>query len=180
MRSLSPLTATLLVSGLVALAVWGGFAFVFVRVRAGTAELGKMEGELAYAAQKESLLRSVKAIVADTAGERAALERYAVGKDGIVPFLNLIESAGARAGVTTEVTSVSIDADANPGAVFDALKVTAYGDGDFGSAFAFLTLLEELPYAVSAKNVSVAKKTDPEAKGVWRAVVTFTIPKVKP
>ncbi len=178
MQRIPPIIIGLAVSGALALLGWGAYAFALSYIRAEGVKLAALEGELAHAAQKEGVLKSVKTIVADTAPDRATLEGYFVGKEGIVPFLELVEEAGRRAGVKTEVTSVSLDRSTDRDASFENLRVSVKGDGGFGDVFALLVMLEELPFGVRVQNVSITERTDPNAAG-WRVVLTFIVPKLK-
>ncbi len=114
MRRVPPIILGLAVSGALALIGWGAYAFAFSYVRAEWEKLSVLEGDLAHASQKEAVLTSVKSIVADTAPERMTIEGFFVGREGVVSFLELVEEAGKRAGVETEVTSVSLDRSTDP------------------------------------------------------------------
>lgn len=178
MQRIPPIAIGLIISGTLALVGWGAYAFALSYVRAEGAKLAALEGELAHAAQKESVLKSVKTIVVDTAPDRATLEGHFIGKEGIVGFLELVEEAGRRAGVKTEVTSVSLDRSAEQSVSSEHLRISVKGDGSFTGVFALLIMLEELPFGVRVQNVNIAERTDPNAAG-WRIVLTFTVPKLK-
>jgi hypothetical protein len=178
MQRIPPIFIGLAVSGALALLGWVLYGFAFSYVRSESAKLTLLEEDVAHAAQKEHVLKSVKAIVADTAPERATLEGFFVEKEGIVPFLELVERVGEHAGVKTEVTSVSLEQHKTKDALVEDLRISVKGDGSFSGVFAFLVMVENLPFGVRVQNTNITKRTEPNTSG-WRIVLTFTVPKLK-
>ncbi len=177
MQRVPPIFIGLAISGALAVLGVAGYVLMFSYVRAEGAKLAALEQELTHATQKESVLKSVKTIVTDTALDRATLERSFIGKEGIVPFLELVEGAGERAGVKTQVTSVSIERDAGKDVSFERLRVSVTGEGSFSQVLAFFVIVEGLPFGVHTEGANISEKAWPDAAG-WRGTFTFTAPKL--
>lgn len=151
-------------------AALGGYGALFAQVKAKSentsALLNKIDAETAEA----NLLASTKTLVADTAALREQFRSFSVSREGVVPFIELLESTGRAVGVSVAITSV--DTAALPGSTaMEVLRVQVAGKGSWSGIVRFFGLLEFLPFEVTLEQAVVSS---PEG-ATWRLDATLTV-----
>ncbi len=151
-------------------AALGCYGVLFAQVKAKnentSALLNKIDTETAEA----NLLASTKTLVADTAALREQFRNFSVSQEGVVPFIELLESVGRTVGVSVAIKSV--DTAALPGSTtMEMLRVQVTGKGPWSGIVRFFGLLEFLPFEVTLEQAVVSN-----SEGVtWRLDATLTV-----
>lgn len=146
------------------------------------------EGQLAN-------LQSEKDLVSTTAPERDKLDGYFVPKDGVVPFLNLLQSLGDENNLKLKVMSVDIAPAVPASDIFETVKISFEGQGAWGNAYRMAALSKLVPEAVVLTRLDIVKldaaappadskpadsKTKTPAPGPqWKIVVDMSVLKLK-
>lgn len=141
-------------------------ALVFLVVRAIDKAVFVL-GEIAEETHKEENLRLLKNSVQNTEGSRVQMEALFVSEDGIVSFIERVESLGVLSHAQILLQSVSVDG--------GVLKLDVSAIGVFSEVFHFLTLLEKLPYRTVFEKVSILKLPEDKKGNGWQALVTFDL-----
>lgn len=84
--------------------------------------------------------------------DKDLIEAHFAKSSNVVPFLDTLESLGAKSGVKTEVTLVDIPNENN------VLMVEMKASGNFEGIYKFLLLLENSPYELEFVSVDVQKQ----------------------
>ncbi|MBI5004895.1 MAG: hypothetical protein HZC04_01780 [Candidatus Lloydbacteria bacterium] len=124
-------------------------------------------GEIAEETHKEENLRLLKNSVQNTEGDRAQIAALFVSEDGIVSFIERVESLGVSSHAQVLLQSVSVEG--------GVLKLDISATGAFSEVFHFLTLLEKLPYRTVFEKVSILKLPEDKKGNEWQALATFDL-----
>ena len=158
------------------------YVFFFLRIAEKNRMVSLLANDVDLITQKESKLRSIQSLVKDTEEERALLDDYFVSEEGVVGFIETIESFGAVAGTEIEVTSVEkgpLDASAKEAEpqVFELLRIGFKTSGSWRGVMHVLALLETLPYRVSITRATVeaVAAVDEEEPPAWNGFFTVTV-----
>ena len=128
----------------------------------------KIDAEIGF-----ELLRPLSAkLLKETQAKRETLNAFFVASDGVVGFIESVESLGNRAGVAVEITGVSIEAFPTPRRGSELLRLSVRADGDFKSVFYFFMLLESLPAPLEFERVSLEG-----SEGAWSGIFSFSVVK---
>ncbi|MBI5005256.1 MAG: hypothetical protein HZC03_01490, partial [Candidatus Lloydbacteria bacterium] len=127
-------------------------------------------GEIANESHKEENIRLLKKSIDNTGEERANIAARFVSEDGIVPFIERVESLGELSHAQVTLRSVSVEGEKN-----DMLKLELSIVGSFSEVFHFLTLAEHLPFKVSFEKTSMLKLPQERGQNKWEAVVTLDL-----
>ncbi len=171
------------------LIVAGAYAFVFIKIRAANQRIVTLSGVIDSEAKKKDSLHSAKDIVASTVKEREKLDSYFIPKDGIVAFLNFLQSLGGENNLQIKIDNVNI-APAKPvSKIFETVKISFSALGSWSDARRLVALSELLPYGASLEEVNLekvsagvpagfSKKTKTE-NGLWKLSASLSVFKLK-
>jgi hypothetical protein len=112
----------------------------------------------------------LRALYETTRLDRVKLQTYFVPADGVVDFIETLESLGPQAG--SKVTLSAIDAELPEKEIFGNARARIDVSGSWSAVMKTLTLAENLPYPIYISNVRM-DLTAPEGGGgtrVWRLV----------
>ena len=108
--------------------------------------------------KKTLQIKTLTDVVEKSKEDRAELDTYFLKTDGIVGFIEKIESLGSSAGITPDIKGVNVLGEG--GGVLDIQLETK---GSLRGTLQFLTLLELLPGALSFEKVFITESgTDKE------------------
>jgi len=177
-------TKTLFIVGLIAviigLALTYGFFLVIKQKVEATAS---KETELAGRESLEAQNRSLKLLLADVKPDIEKLSTRIIGPEGVVSFIEEIESLGKEIRVTTKIESVAIEPNEKLKETHELLKLTVLTQGNWHSVFQFLTMMETLPYKTIIDGVTFNRRSGGEegAAGgsVWNGSMTLRVLKQK-
>jgi hypothetical protein len=119
-----------------------------------SASLTLLEENLAAAEQQQNGSVAMKHLLSDTKEERTKLETYFIGKDGIVSFIESVESLGKLVNAKVSVNSIGVD-QGNGGNMFEYVTMNATAEGNFSNLFWFLSLVEHMPLKLEVSKVSL-------------------------
>lgn len=139
---LTAIVLNILVVGLVL------YALQFMKEK--SADVAMLAGQIQAYEQSGEKLKSIKHLVADTAGDREKMDSLFVSGDGIVGFIGKIESLGRHAGVSPELKSVDVTKDGG-----EALSLRFSTEGDWESTLYFLALVESVPMRIEVESVNL-------------------------
>jgi hypothetical protein len=161
------LLVTVMLLNVVALGCYG---VLFAQVKAKNENTSVLLNKIDAEATEAHLLASTKTLVSDTATLREQFRNFSVSREGVVPFIELLESAGKAVGVSVAINSV--DTETLPGSTtMEMLRVQVTGKGSWPDIVRFFGLLEFLPFEVALEQAIVSS-----SEGVlWRLAVTFTV-----
>lgn len=135
----------------------------------------------ALAGQKENL-KSVKKNVSETVAVRDELDNYFVPKDGVVKFLNLLQSLGNENHLALKVNSVGIEAAPLSPDIFEMIGANLEVSGTWPNVYRFASLVEMLPFKVYLHTVNLAKVSDKSVGSsplAWKGMFTIGVLKLK-
>ncbi|MEK7207916.1 MAG: hypothetical protein AAB699_00015 [Patescibacteria group bacterium] len=167
----------LVIAAAAALAAAGACVFLFVQIKEKNERVSALHNEIELAAREEQVLAGQKTLLRDTAKLREELRRYFVSPDGAVAFFELLESVGARAGVTVSIESVEAEARAETSRV-EELTLVLSAVGRWEDTLRFLGLLELMPLRLSIVQTALARVEGAHAS-LWRADLSLRVLKLR-
>ncbi|TSC67660.1 MAG: hypothetical protein G01um101472_345 [Parcubacteria group bacterium Gr01-1014_72] len=165
----------------------GAYTLLFLRVKEKNENLSSLQGKIQVASRKEEKIAAIKETLAETALLRQSLASYFVDEDGIVNFINLIETFATENNLIPSIKNVEQGGTPSKeaGEFTEGVRLTVEVKGSGRSVFHFLSLLETLPLHISFEQVSlesigeeaIGKKGD--TTPLWRGVIRFTVLQLK-
>jgi len=144
--------------------VYGVLVFLVIQtINKAVFVLGEISGET----HKEENLRMLKNSVQNTEKGRAQIAERFVSEDGIVSFIERVESLGALSHAQVVLQAVSVEG--------GVLKLDISATGAFSEIFHFLSLLEGLPYRTQFEKVSILKLPEDKKGNEWQTLVAFDL-----
>lgn len=151
------------------------YGVAFFIIRSENIEISQLRSDINTVLGKEQQLKSSKNIVYDTEEARAELDSYFISQDGVVDFLEKIESFGDRANVFVEIKSVEIEP-IGKSKVLDYLNVVVSVDGEWEDVFYLLNLIESQPLSISTNRMDLEEDKRGEE---WTLSLDFNVLKIK-
>ena len=167
----------LIIAALLALGSAGAYLYLYGMIESINGETATLTEQFSQSSTKQEQLRSVKALLADTATARAQVDLYFIGQDGVVDFLKTIEGLGKISRVALEVDSVNVEGAAK-GSVLEGVPIGVRFSGSFSNSMRFLYLLERFPVL---GGIRFARLThiDNTSSIPWSGTVTAHFSKLK-
>lgn len=140
---------------------------------------------------REQRLRSMRALLSDTAGDRAAVALYTVGSDATADFVTSLEKYATDGGLSVETDLVDIDTtNRKENSSFESLKISMKTEGSWVNNMLFLARLETLPYKIDFSRVLIEKVAaadiskpgnggKPATGSLWRQSIDMIVLKKK-
>ena len=147
-------------------------------MRAAQKHIAFATDELGSEAYRGDALKKKQSLIERTAEDRAALDKYFIDPDGVVPFIENIEALGAHAGASVEIRTVGIE-EAPEGALLERVSLQFRAEGTWESVFRLLTFVESLPISVTVKSVRFEILEGAEMGGQWRGVFDVSARKLR-
>jgi hypothetical protein len=94
------------------------------------------------------------ALYQDTAVNRNRLQSFLVSEENAVPFIDDVEAIGPASGATLSISSLSSGTDSVTS--HEAVTAQISVNGTWANVIRALQMVENLPYAVSVKSISLA------------------------
>jgi len=126
-------------------------------VKEKNAEVAALAGEIQARGQSTEELKSMKHLVEDTRSELEKIDSLFISGDGIVGFIERIESLGRHAKVSLELKSVDVTKGDG-----EVLSLRFSTEGDWESTLYFLALMESMPLRIEADGVNLRNVTRTE------------------
>jgi hypothetical protein len=161
-----------------ALTSFGGAVLIFLlvlsmyavwhsRVETRSAEVGRLENDLANKNQAVNRITSARATLERNNDPAHSLSKYFVAETDAAPFIALLEGVAEREGTELEVIAVSADGTK----VAPALLFTLGVEGSFNPLMQTLGIIEYAPYDISFVGMTLSKGE----KKLWRAEVRLRV-----
>ena len=134
--------------------VFGYFIFI---IRARGQQASQLINEADSATDQQGLAESIQTIKNSSKDDIAALEKYALSEDSLVPFIEFLETSGKSMGLTTHIASVNLTKpDARSATLIDQARIEIETDGAWNASIGFVHLLENLPTSVIITSSSMS------------------------
>ncbi len=173
---------------------WGGAFFLIFRINAQTAGVGFVVSEAQKDLAKDADLRAIKKSLEENDEKMRTLDSFFVPSDGVVDFIETLESIGERSGVELAIGTLSTEVNTkNPNDFKELLRLRLEATGSWGEVYGFLYRLESLPYHIVLENTAltlsasgeniffvagVTQRT-PSANEEWKGYFDVTVSKMK-
>lgn len=174
------------------------FGFLFWLIKSQNESIALLAGEVQQNSAKDDAVRSIRLLFDKNKDSLARLDSFFISKDGVVDFINSIDTLGKKYRVNLAIGEVTSEIDQKIKDDFkETLKLRLDASGSWGNVIDFLTALENLPYKIKVDQVSVglssasdkllfanASSTNPEVrkpgdKEEWKATYTISIIKLR-
>lgn len=168
---------TALLAALGALAILGVYVFLFVEIKKTNEEVSTLQNQLDIEVRQDQRLRSMKQLLADLEEELTMIDTYFIAPDGVVDFLEELESFGRIANTSVEVTSVGIeDEEGTASLPYNRLRVEFVSEGSWTSLVRLVSLLETLPFGVTINRSQLERLPN---STIWQGHISFIVLKRK-
>jgi hypothetical protein len=157
----------LILSILLFLAALAAYAFWYHALAAARGEADTLAAELSAKGASVQNAQAASRALADLGSAQDDVKGYFVAPDGIVSFLEGLQSLGAKLGARVAVVSVSANAAPRPHLDL-ALSVT----GSFASVMKTVGAIEYSPYDLVLKTVTIDTSSE---GGQWTAALTAAV-----
>jgi len=180
-------TKRLLVLLLVACAAAaGGYAYGFEYLVARGAQITVLNGKVATYTETNEEVNSLQTTLAKTEAGMNQVDGYFIPADGVVDFISSVENLATESGLSVSVDSVgAVDYGKDTAAFEEKLSLRISTEGSWAGTERFLSLVENLPYAVSVDGASIEKvenlQSSPsvEPTNAWKGEFEVSVPKLK-
>lgn len=134
---------------------------------AKSAEVASLESDIRTKTEKANRLAATRTMLADIAGDEAAIQGYFIPETGVVAFIDSLESHGRTLGGAVSVSSVSVDN--TPTLPLLTLSLTI--KGTFESVMRTLGAIEYAPYTLVVSELAIIQ----DDKNVWHADIKIVV-----
>lgn len=170
-------TELLIITILLNLAAAGWYGFLFAEVKAKNENVASLLESIEADTAAGNTLHAKKDLVADTASLREELALRIVSKEGAVPFIELLETAGASVGARVSIESIRAN-ELSGSPTAEELELSLRITGTWASVVRFVGLLELLPYKAEVHQVLISR-TESSLGRPWEARASLTAVKEK-
>ena len=164
------------VTTLLALVFVCAYGFLFVVIKTKNNQISILQNQVDVEIRKDQRLYSVKQLMTDLHEGFDKIDTYFVSNDGVVGFLENLESFGAMSGVYVGVNSVSVDGHIDDGLPYESLRVEFVARGEWRSVIQLISLLETTPFGITVERMQLERL---EGSDYWRINTSFTVLKLK-
>ena len=187
-------TLIILISAVVVcILVIGGVWFLFAQIRSENEHIAEQQNTIDTIINQQQRVQSMQALAHDTEEERALLDSYFIPSDGVVGFLERLESFSWVTGAAVEISSVNIDSGIIltdeqkakrsrgeeiqlPPVTAENLHIRMRAEGDWGEVVHVLALIESMPFYVIHDDITINELRGGEAE--WRGLYEFHVKKL--
>lgn len=164
---------TLILTVLVAALVFGAYGWLTMRVIATNDEALLTASTIDVEALQEGHTRTAERLLTEIDEERLELASLFVTKESIVSFIELLESLGADADVTTTIASVDTEEEMR-GAV-GSVRVRLVAVGSWRNLVHFVTLLDTLPFVFEVREADLVETETEQGVRAWQGSFTLGV-----
>lgn len=157
----------LIVAACISIASLVGYGIWHTVLSAKTAEVANLEGAILTKTEKANRLAATRTMLADIAGDEAAIREYFVPETGVVAFIDSLESHGRTLGGAVSVSSVSVDNTPT----LPLLTLSLSIKGTFDSVMRTIGAIEYVPHALSISEIALIQ----DDKNKWQANLVFVV-----
>ena len=187
MKILSSKTILILVIILTAILIAANY-FFFTSIKKINAETSMLSNELASYKNEQTTLAGRDGL-AELPGLIENIDSYSVGKDGVVDFIENVETEARSKGITLLIRSVGTEniggatEEESVGATKEIMRLKLEARGSWRDTMEFVSYIEHLPYKIVLHDVGFSSASEGESSAssspTWRARVELTVLKQK-
>ncbi len=144
-----------------------GYGFWYASVGTKSTTVANLENQITSKTETVSRISSVRASLAEIAGDEASVQSYFLPETGVVAFINNLEDQGKKQGTAVSVLSVST----NTASGQSTLSFTLSVRGTFDAIMRTVGIIEYAPYDLSISALSITQ----DGKSGWHADLTMTV-----
>ena len=193
MKNFSNTQKILVITIVLAMVSLGLYGFLFWQVRSENQEASQLLGEAEQDVEKEKTLRAAKISLEKNKQFIEKIDTYFVPKDGVVGFIQELETIGKQTGVSLTIGGVTAESDQRTKDDFkETLRIRLETSGSWEKTFYFLSVLESLPYRAQVEQIALSlygasdkllfgteTKRVRGKDEVWKGVFEITVLKLK-
>lgn len=154
MKNISSTKNILVIVIAINICVIAAYGFVFWRIYTDGRNTSDLVNQASLDFQKNEMLRSAKTALAENHDFLSKIDSYFVAPDGVVPFIDRVESLGKQYGIQVSIGSVAVESDPKVKNDFkETLHLKVETVGSWSNIVQFLGALESLPYRISFDQV---------------------------
>jgi len=159
------------------------YVFLFISLKNDVSLANQILSEaLASSKNAEKLLQTEK-VVKESGDLVVDIDKHIISKDdkGLAIFLNILESSGPKLGVDVHIATLAEVEQVNTPSLFRTLKISVNLQGSWKAIFAYLKVVEDIPYKINIDKVSYSKTlSNTKDKGIvdnglWSGTIDFTV-----
>ena len=128
------------VAAIVALAFLGAYATLFMVIKNKNNRISELRNQVDIEIRKDQRLHSIKQLIADLDKDIEQIDTYFVSEDGVVDFLERLESVGSTSGISVGVNSVSVNEGVGNNLPYEFLRVEFVSRGTWRSIVQLISL----------------------------------------
>ncbi|TSC61901.1 MAG: Uncharacterized protein G01um101448_505 [Parcubacteria group bacterium Gr01-1014_48] len=164
-----------------------GAGFVYVHIYGvivrKNVEIGTGVRQLSGTSASEEQLADLKKIVAENAKKWEKVSSYVIEANGVVSFVQKIETLGRTLGVDVEISSLTEESPKSEGILPDLLElltVQLVASGDWKDMLQLLVFIESMPIATRVNDVQLKRVGEEFTKtGSWSGFFSLVALKKK-
>lgn len=185
MKNFSKTKKLLILCIVLNLVVWTAYGVIFWQIKSQNEKISLLVNEAELDTKKEEDLRLTKASLNENKDSISRIDSYFIPKDGVVDFINSLESLGKQSGTSLVIGSVSVESETKIKENFkEVLRLKVQAIGSWKNVMHFLSILENLPYQVDLQQADFKLSVSAEGSsggGVpqWEGDFEFTLLKLK-
>jgi len=167
------------------------YCYVFIKILQENERVAGLNNSIETLTKDKDAIILLKKKVSETEVSRNKINNYFIPVDGMVSFLNELQSIGRENNLDTKINSVSVTSDTKIAtSTYETANVTVEVAGLWSDVYRFVTLVELMPFGVSVNGVdlertvetilSTASKNKNSAKVLlWRGTMDVNVLKLK-
>jgi len=143
--------------------VFAMYGFLFWSIKEKNEQISQLTNEANRNTQTDTALRGIKSALNNNKNSVVQVDSYFIPKEGVVDFINTLDTLGKESGTTLVIGAVSTEEDRTEANSFkETLKLRLETSGSWQETYYFLSKLESLPYHISINQTtfSLTSATD--------------------
>ncbi len=172
----------------------GAYWYTFVKILRENIQVAALSSSIQALTKQRDVLASLSDRVKSTEDDRSKIDGYFIPRDGVVVFLNKLQSLADENGLDMAVNSVAIEDSPLSPDIFEVVDVSFTGIGEWSNVYRFVSLINLMPLkifvdgvdlewssdsAASANGLVFSKKKGSATHPLWKAVVDLRVMKLK-
>ena len=195
MKNISNTSKILIASIFLVILVYCIYGLLFWTIKGENEKVSILSNEAKIDLQKDESLRATKVSLSNNKDSIENIDSHFLAPDGVVGFIEGLESLGREAGVSISVASVTVEADSkNKNDFKETLRLRVITTGSWSNTYYFISLLENLPLSAEIKNATLSlpgasdklaftgasvSSRKPAAEEKWKGEIELTVRKLK-
>jgi Tfp pilus assembly protein PilO len=150
-----------------------GYYLLFQYIKTQSVLAASLSNVIDLGQQKNSHLNALRSVVKDTEGKYQQLVTLFLPSDLAISFIEQIETLGKNSGLVLKTNSISSAVDTDTAKIFQMQIETT---GSWNNTMYFLNQLENLPYNIYVRGLSLSKQSGVNEKNsLWSAKFDISV-----